>query len=124
MTSDSGNREAAGSVLAASSHRVRLTPKMLRELRMALLSYGSPFTSELELVEERHGNGDVVVRLARPDKPQSGELILGHRTEGQQAASDSLGQLVTGDQLGMNVFVDGRLCDPESPLDATGGEAA
>jgi len=97
MASADSVREAAGASPAASLHRVRLTPKMLRELRMALLAYGSPFTSELELVEQRYGNGDVVVRLARPDKPQSGELILGHRTEGQQA---------------------------ESLLDATDGEAA
>jgi len=90
-------REAAGSSSAASLNRVRLTPKMLRELRMALLTYTSPFTIELELVEERYKNGDVVGRLARPDTPQSGELILGHRTEEQPA---------------------------ESLLDATGGEAA
>jgi len=50
---------------------------MLRELRLALLSYTSPISVELELVEERYENDDVVVRLARPDKPERGEIILG-----------------------------------------------
>lgn len=58
-------------------HRIRLPRGVLRELRLALLSYSSPFSVELELVEERYENGDVVVRLARPDKPERGELILG-----------------------------------------------
>ena len=57
--------------------RIRLTRPVLRELRLALLVYSSPFSSELELVEETYDNGDVVVRLARPDRPQEGERILG-----------------------------------------------
>jgi len=78
--------ETVGDMLAAVSldvRQLRLTAKMLRELRLALLA--QTFTSELELVEERYANGDIVVRLGQPDKPQDGELILGHRNEGQQA---------------------------------------
>lgn len=77
---------AAGDMHAAVSldvRRLRLTPKMLRELRLALLT--QTFTSELELVEERYANGDVVVRLGQPKKPQDGELVLGHRSEAEQA---------------------------------------
>ncbi len=76
----------AGDMLAAVSldvRRLRLTPKMLRELRLALLA--QTFTSELELVEERYANGDVVVRLGQPGKPQDGEIVLGHRSEAEQA---------------------------------------
>jgi hypothetical protein len=57
--------------------RIRLTRPMLRELRLRLLEYASPFSVELELVEQRYDNGDVVVRLARPDKRERGEIILG-----------------------------------------------
>ncbi len=84
---------AAGGELAAVSldvRRVRLTAKMLRELRLALLTYTSPLSIELELVEERYGNGDVVVRLARPDKLERGELILGGYKTGEQRSGSLL----------------------------------
>lgn len=83
MTASHSNPgEAAGDALAASPvRRVRLTPAMLRELRLALLV--RTLKAELELVEELYLNGDVVVRLGNPDKPQDGELILGHRSEAQ-----------------------------------------
>jgi hypothetical protein len=73
-----------------SVYRVRLTRKMLRELRLALLGYSSPFSIELEIVEEHYDNGDVVVRLARPDKPTRGELILGTYTTGKRRAVELL----------------------------------
>jgi hypothetical protein len=76
--------EAAGTAAPAASStttRVRLPKPVLRELRLQLLRYSSPFSLELELVEERHGNGDVVVRLARPDKRDRGETILGAYNE-------------------------------------------
>jgi len=79
---------AAGDEPAPGVLRVRLTQKMLRELRLALLAYASPFSIELDLVEERYCNGDVVVRLARPDTPERGETILGsYRTKGQRGES-------------------------------------
>jgi hypothetical protein len=86
---DERNEVAAGGELAATVPgitRVRLTQKMLRELRLALLSYSSPFSVELELVEQRYSNGDIVVRLARPDKPSRGELILGTYSTGRREA--------------------------------------
>ena len=54
--------------------RIRLTKPVLRELRLALLAHSS---HELDLVEQRFDNGDVVIRLGRPDRPASGERILG-----------------------------------------------
>ena len=42
---------------------VRLTPPMLRELRMALLKHGA-LNDDMTIVEEQYRNGDVVVRLA------------------------------------------------------------
>ena len=65
--------------------RILLTKPVLRELRLALLGYSSPFRFELELVEERYDNGDVVIRLARPDRPQLGERILGCHNERRDA---------------------------------------
>jgi hypothetical protein len=65
--------------------RIRLTKPMLRELRLRLLEYASPFNVEPELIEERYENGDVVVRLARPDKPARGEIILGAYKSKQRA---------------------------------------
>jgi len=76
--------EAAGTAAPAASStttRIRLTKPVLRELRFQLLRHASPFSVELELVEERHDNGDVVVRLARPDRRDRGETILGAYTE-------------------------------------------
>ena len=74
------NEEVAGGSLATSpTLRIRLTRQMLRELRLQLLALGSPFSVELDLIEERYPNGDVVVRLGRPDKPTWGENILGVR---------------------------------------------
>jgi hypothetical protein len=55
---------------------IRLTPPMLRELRMQLLKRGS-FSAELELVEQRYDNDDVVVRLAGPGTQEQGDPILG-----------------------------------------------
>jgi hypothetical protein len=63
---------------------------MLRELRLALLGSASPFSVDLELVEERYENGDVVVRLARPDEPTRGELILGAYNTGERQADELL----------------------------------
>jgi hypothetical protein len=85
-----GPETAAGDMLAAVTPvtRIRLTRPTLKALRLALLSHGSPFTVELELVEERFSNGDVAVRLARPDKPEDGERVLGvYRREEQLPAS-------------------------------------
>ena len=65
--------------------RIRLTKAVLKELRLALLG-DAPLAAELELVEQRHDNGDVVVRLGRPDKPERGERILGAYNNGRQAA--------------------------------------
>ena len=93
---DEQSETAAGGELAAHLAavpritRVRLTRKMLRELRLALLGYSSPFGVELELVEQRYVNGDVVVRLARPDKPSRGELILGAYNTGKRQAVELL----------------------------------
>ena len=42
---------------------VRLTPPILHELQAQLLRAGS-LSAEMTLVEERHSNGDIVVRLA------------------------------------------------------------
>ena len=72
--------EAAGvraPAASADTTRIRLTKATLRELRLVLLGYSSPFSVELELVEQRYRNGDVVVRLARPDRLERGEYILG-----------------------------------------------
>jgi hypothetical protein len=75
---DEGNETAAaGEQLAAATLCVRLTRPILRELRLRLLEYASPFGVELELVEQRFDNGDVVVRLARPDRPEWDQVILG-----------------------------------------------
>lgn len=74
---ESSQQTAAGDKPAAV--RVLLTPRVLTELRLALLGYGSPLSFSLELVEERYDNGDVVVRLGQPDKRERGERILGAR---------------------------------------------
>ena len=71
--------EAVGITPTANTLRIRLTRQMLRELRLQLLALGSPFSVELDLIEEQYPNGDVVVRLGRPDKPTWGENILGVR---------------------------------------------
>lgn len=75
----SGTETAAGAEPAAAPgiRRILLTRPMLRELRLRLLEYASPIGVELELVEQRYDDGGVVVRLARPDKPERGEIILG-----------------------------------------------
>jgi hypothetical protein len=89
MTNLHHNNEAAGVLPAASTggvQRIHLTKPMLRELRLQLLGYSSPFSVELELVEERYDSGDIVVRLARPDKRERGEIILGCRDAGCEAA--------------------------------------
>ncbi len=75
----STKHEAVGITPTANILRIRLTRQMLRELRLQLLALGSPFSVELDLIEERYPNGDVVVRLGRPDKPSWGENILGVR---------------------------------------------
>ncbi len=67
---------------------MRLTPPMLRELRLALLV--DPISVDLELVEERYDNADVVVRLARPDKRTRGERILGAYNTGERHAPEVL----------------------------------
>jgi hypothetical protein len=72
--------ETTGVGLApAPTVTIRLTRPMLRELRVQLLT--STIDVELELVEETYPEGDVVVRLRRPDKPTRGEIILGHRRQ-------------------------------------------
>lgn len=71
--------------VAPGIRRILLTKKVLRELRLQLLAYRSPFSVEFELVEQRYSNGDVVVRLGRPDKPDGGELILGAYNTGRQS---------------------------------------
>ncbi len=78
--------EAAGELLAAASAttRIRLRPAILSELRMRLLT--TSLSSGLELVEQTYSNGEVVVRLARPDRREAGETILGAYNEGQAAA--------------------------------------
>ncbi len=77
------NHEEAGDTPVASANvlRIRLTPETLRALRLTLLT--QPLVSGCDLVEECYANGDVVVRLSRPDKPWRGEPILGHRRETQ-----------------------------------------
>jgi hypothetical protein len=69
-----------GSVASPDDSRlvtVLLTPAILRELRLALLERGSSFSFSLTLIEEAFSNGDMVVRLGRPDMPHRGERILG-----------------------------------------------
>ena len=56
--------------------QIRLTRKTLSELRMALLGEYAWLSVELDLVEERYPNDDVVVRIGRPDRPERGERIL------------------------------------------------
>jgi hypothetical protein len=89
MTSRSDGETAAGEELAAAPglRRIRLTRPMLRELRLRLLEYGSPIGVELELVERRYDDGGVVVLLARPDKPERAELILGTYDERKRRAA-------------------------------------
>lgn len=82
--SDRNESEVAGILPVASPSsptRILLTRPILRELRMTLLGYASPFSVELELVEQRYENGDVVVRLARHDRRDAGETILGAYNE-------------------------------------------
>jgi hypothetical protein len=65
---------------------IRLTPPMLRELRMQLLMQGA-MSRDLELVEQCYDNGDVVVRLgdAAQDAVGREETILGAYNAGSGA---------------------------------------
>lgn len=74
---------------APGTRRVRLPARILRHLRMALLTYAAPGEAALELIEERYEDGLVQVRLARPDGPRRGERILGsYRPTGSEAPAD------------------------------------
>ena len=66
------------SMCEASVVRVLLPVDALRELRHQTLITGTnPLSRDLELVEQRWENGDVVLRLADPANEDDGERILG-----------------------------------------------
>jgi hypothetical protein len=69
---------------------VRLTPPILRELRMALLLHGT-LSTEMTLVEERHANGDVVVRLAGLPSAQVQQVRTKLRAYGAEEVETILG---------------------------------
>jgi hypothetical protein len=77
MTMTDERAAGDGPAAAPGLRRILLTRPMLRELRLRLLEYASPFAVELELVERCYDDGHVVVLLARPDKRERGEIILG-----------------------------------------------